>query len=103
MTLKICKTCAEEIPLHPTYKTQCLYCYQNNYKVCYNCNKSKPNSYVLCFDCYKLDKHKFDGILTKNAFKHLNYNQSNICKNCNYEKTYNSKKYCATCYICHFS
>lgn len=47
MLLKTCLTCDEKIPLEPTYKKQCLFCYQNNYKVCYNCKKNQIHIYYV--------------------------------------------------------
>lgn len=101
MSLKTCLTCDEKIPLEPIYKKQCLFCYQNNYKVCYNCKKQKPNSYLLCFDCNKLDK--VDRIDRYVHTIEWSYNKSGICKHCKYENTYKGQKYCLTCYTCHYS
>ena len=93
--LKTCFTCNKKIPSEPNYKKQCLDCYINNYKICYNCKQKKSNSYSLCFGCNKLDRlDRMDRYVKSD----LDFGYK-ICKDCNYEKTFNGHLYCFGCYI----
>lgn len=101
MSVKTCLTCDAKIPLEPTYKTQCLFCYQNNYRVCYNCKQPKRNSYSLCFDCHKLDKHdrldRYESVIKESVITN-----NTICQLCSRNgritETFHGQKYCFICY-----